>query len=381
MSKQRALDAINGIMSDRIPQWDFPDNVLLAEKTVTYDIWEDTEKTSVDLIKHCDIDMTHYIPGGIAEWNFPLVRYYADADYVENEDTRPYLRTYKKETPRPYRSMYDALGMSSSASFWGMAPTMAMKKYMFDSPEEALEFNPKEHDTATLEERIEFFRSYYREKQALLGDDCLFIGWYYHTLFMWPVELFGWENFMIAAMMDPERFQEILDQFYELSKRDLSAIAAVDDLPLIGCHDDLCSATGPMFPPEWYRTYIYDRYSELNTIIHNAGKKTIFVCDGNVEPLLSDVAATGFDGIAVDGQTDLEPVVKTFSGKIIVGGMKPAILSGGTFDQIENMVRETVEIIKDEPGYFFQCPGMNGKTPIESVDHYQQCIRKYGARS
>jgi hypothetical protein len=380
MSKQRALDAINGIMGDRIPQWDLADNVLLAEQIASYDIWENTEKTSIDLIRHIDVDMTHCIPGGIAEWNFPLVRYYADADYIKNEDTRPYLSAYNSPLIKPYRSMFDELGMSCTASFWGMGPTMAMK-YMFDSPDDVLEFNPREHDHATQEERVDFFQNYYTEKQALLGDDCLMIGWYYHTLFMWPVEVFGWENFMLASMMEPERFREILNQFFELSKRDLSAIATVNSLPLIACHDDLCSANGPMFPPEWYRTYIYDRYVELNAIINDAGKKSMFVCDGNVEPLLTDVAATGFAGIAVDGQTDLRPVAETFSGKIIAGGMKPAIVSGGTPEQIETMVRETVEIIKDEPGYFFQCPGMSGKTPLENIAHYQHCLRKYGNRS
>jgi hypothetical protein len=381
MSKQRALNAINGIMSDRIPQWDFPDNVLLAKKILPYDIWENTERTSVDLFKHYDIDMTHYIPGGIAEWNFPLVRYYNDADYIQNEDTLPYIKAYKKETAKPYRSMYDNLHMHCSASFWGMAPTMAMDKYCFESPEDVLNFNPQEKDSFTLEERIVFFKDYYRQKQDLFGDHCLFMGWYYHTLFMWPVEIFGWENFMLAALTDPERFKEILDQFYEISKRDLTAMSTVEGLPLIGCHDDLCNANGPMFSPDWYREFIYDRYSELTSILHRNGKKALFVCDGNTTPVLGDIAATGFDGISSDGNTDLGDIKKFFSGKIITGGMKPAVVSGGTPAQIEQMVKETVAIIKDEPGYFFQCPGMNGKTPLENVDHYQQCIRKYGRRN
>jgi hypothetical protein len=368
-------------MSDRIPQWDFPDNVLLAQKIAPYDIWEDTERTAVDLFKHFDVDMTHYIPGGIAEWNFPLVRYYNDADYIENDDTRPYLRAYKKKAVKPYRSMYDMMGMSCSASFWGMAPTMAMKGYCFDSPEEVLEFNPLEKDPFTLEERTAFFQNYYKQKQDLFGDSCLFMGWYYHTLFMWPVEIFGWENFMLAAMTDPDRFKEILDQFYEISKRDLTAMAAVESLPLIGCHDDLCNANGPMFSPNWYREFIYDRYSELTSILHTAGKKALFVCDGNVIPLLDDVTATGFDGISIDGHSDLKTVVKKCSQKIIVGGMKPAVVSGGTLEQIEQMVKETVDAVRDEPGYFFQCPGMNGKTPIKNVEYYQYCIRKYGQRA
>ena len=39
----------------------------------------------------------------------------------------------------------------------------------------------------------------------------------------------GWENFMYAAMTDPKRFSEIMDQFFEVSKRDMMAMAEVPD--------------------------------------------------------------------------------------------------------------------------------------------------------
>ncbi|MBN1557057.1 MAG: hypothetical protein JW951_02790 [Lentisphaerae bacterium] len=380
MSRQRACDALNGKPTDRIPQWDFPDNPALAETLLPYDIWEDTARTSADLFKHFDIDMTHYLPGGIAEWNFPLVRYFDEADYGEGGDTAPYRRAYRRDTPKPYRSMYDALGMGCRASFWGMAPTLVMQQYPVDSPESVLRFNPAEHDAATFESRRAFFETYYRDTQALLGDSCLLLGWYYHTLFMWPVELFGWEHFMVAAMLDPDRFRAILDQFYALTRRDLAAMAAVPGLPAIGCHDDLCNAAGPMFPPDWYRANVYDRYAELIALLHDAGKQAIFVCDGNVVPLLDDLAALGFDGIAVDGHADLRRVVEAFSGRIIVGGMPAAVVSQGTPEAIEQMVKETAGIVRGEPRYFFQCCGMAGRTPPENVKHYQACLRKYGRR-
>ena len=42
MSKIRALAALAGEFTDRIPQWDFPDNVALAESLCDFDLWEDT---------------------------------------------------------------------------------------------------------------------------------------------------------------------------------------------------------------------------------------------------------------------------------------------------------------------------------------------------
>ncbi|MFA5688503.1 MAG: uroporphyrinogen decarboxylase family protein [Kiritimatiellales bacterium] len=380
MSRQRALDAINGRMSDRIPQYDSPDNILLAQKIVSYDIWKDPERTMLDLLKYYDIDMMHFIPNRTAEWNFPLVRYYNDAEYIENSDTLPYLNVYKNPADKPYRSMYDNLQMQCSASFWGLSPTLAMKKYCFDSPEDVLEFNPLEHDTFSFDERKDFFRRYYKQKQDLLGDSGLFIGWYYHTLFMWPVEIFGWENFMLAAMSDPERFAEILDQFFELTKRDVLAMAQVPDLPLIGCHDDLCNANGPMFNPGWYREFIYDRYSELTHALRDAGKKSLFVCDGNVVPVLDDLVTVGFDGIGIDGHSDLEAVIKVFTGKIITGGLRASVVSNGTPEEIESMVKKTAALVKDEPGYFFKSSGMSGRTSLQNIDHYQKCIQLYGQR-
>ena len=382
MSKHRALEAIAGRYADRIPQWDFPDSPVLARKLLGYDIWQDTRRTAADLWRHFDIDLAHYLPGGIAEWNFPLVRYYGEAEYLEDESLADYRRAYCRPLPEAatYRSMYDELKRKSSASYWGLAPTMAMKEYGFSSPEDVLAFNPRDHERATFDERKAFFKKYYGEMQSLFGQSCLMMGWYYHTLFMWPVEIFGWENFMLAAMTDTERFNEILSQFLEITKRDIRAMCAVEELPLIACHDDLASAQGPMFDPAWYERYIFPRYREVFDIIHEAGKKVLFVSDGNIEVLLPRLAAMGADGIAIDKNTSLSAAVDSFSGKIICGGMDPAVISQGGEAEIEALVRQTVAVVKAQPGYFFQCPGMTGQTPIRNIERYQELIRKYGTR-
>ena len=135
-----------------------------------------------------------------------------------------------------------------------------------------------------------------------------------------------------------------------------------------------------MFLPDWHQENIFPLYSEIFEIIPAAGKKVLYVCDGNIIPLLDQIIETAPDGISIDGHADLETVVKKFSGKIIAGGMNPSTISRGTPEEIENKVRRTVAIVKDEPGYFFQCPGMNGSTPIANVLHYQKCIKELGRR-
>ena len=92
------------------------------------------------------------------------------------------------------------------------------------------------------------------------------------------------------------------------------------------------------------------------------------------------MAAAGADGIAIDTNTSLQAAVESFSGKIICGGMDPAVISQGSLGDIEAMVRKTVAAVKDQPGYFFQCPGMTGRAPIQNIERYQELIREYGKR-
>jgi hypothetical protein len=382
MSKQRALAAIAGQSTDRIPQWDIPDSPELAQKLFDYNIWSDTRRTTCDLLKYFDVDLAHYLPGGVAEWNFPLVRYYHEAEYLEHPDTLDYRNAYTRapKTDMIYRSLYDELRRQSIASFWGMAPTMSVKDYGFSGPEDVLAFNPLDHEHAILAERKNFFVKYYQDMQALLGENCLMIGWYYNTLFMWPVEIFGWENFMLAAMLEPDRFNEILLQFLEITKRDISAMCAVEQLPVIACHDDLSSAAGPMFDPNWYERYIFPHYHEIFQIIHDAGKKVLFVSDGNIDVFLDRLLATGADGIVIDKNTCLQLALEKFSGKIICGGLDPAIIANGTCAEIESLVSTSSTLVKKENGYFFQCMGMNGKVPVDKIEFYQECLCKYGKR-
>ncbi|VGO15896.1 hypothetical protein PDESU_04484 [Pontiella desulfatans] len=101
---------------------------------------------------------------------------------------------------------------------WDVPGCPALAEQLFDydvQAEEVLEFQPKDYFYQNKEERSAFFKNHYAQKQTLLGDSTMVMGWYNHTLFMWPVELFGWENFMMAAMDDPGRFEEILQQFLE----------------------------------------------------------------------------------------------------------------------------------------------------------------------
>jgi uroporphyrinogen-III decarboxylase len=182
---------------------------------------------------------------------------------------------------------------------------------------------------------------------------------------------FGFENFLLAAMTDPDRFDQILDQFTEISIANLTEWVK-DDCPICVCHDDLAIGQGLVFPPDWYRKHIFPRYERIFEPIKNAGKKLVFVSDGNYMDLIDDLLALGADGLLVDCFMDLQTVLKKCGpGRIVIGNIDTRILTNGTRQQILTEVKRCAEMGKAHPGYFFRAAGdLPHNIPLENMRTY-----------
>ena len=90
-------------------------------------------------------------------------------------------------------------------------------------------------------------------KSELIGEVGLYYYQLYTTLFMWGVEALGWEIFMLAATEDPRRFDaHFLKPMFEKSKKIIEMLSDLNT-PWVFCHDDIATATGAVFHPDWYR--------------------------------------------------------------------------------------------------------------------------------
>jgi hypothetical protein len=105
MSKLRAIQAINGEFSDRMPLWDFPDSPQLAAKILNCNVWENPYQAAINLYKHYDIDIVNNISGSQFEWNFPLVRVNGDADILDSAECEPYKSVYHPVPNKEYKSL------------------------------------------------------------------------------------------------------------------------------------------------------------------------------------------------------------------------------------------------------------------------------------
>jgi hypothetical protein len=117
---------------------------------------------------------------------------------------------------------------------------------------------------------------------------------FYNTMFMWPLLVFGYENFL-SICLEPE-FERIMDEFAEINRRVFRAFARLP-VNFAVCHDDIVLSTGPVCSPAWMRKFIFARYEEFWSILKQAGKEVIFMVDGCVDAFVDDVMACGARGV------------------------------------------------------------------------------------
>jgi hypothetical protein len=211
-----------------------------------------------------------------------------------------------------------------------------------------------------------------RRREEALGDRGLYYYMYYTTFFMWGVEYLGWEVFMTAGMTDPEGFAEkFLEPAFQASLGYIEELCKAD-IPFVFLHDDLADARGPVFPPSWYDAYILPRYPELFAPIKKAGKKVIFVADGNMAHFLRPLRDLGVDGVMLENPaTDFGLILEAFSDGIIIGGADTKLLTFGSPEDIRCQVREVAAMTREVPGFALSSPGgLHGNIPLENLEAY-----------
>ena len=220
-------------------------------------------------------------------------------------------------------------------------------------------------------------------REQALGDIGLYYPMLYTTLFMWPVEVFGWEIFMTAAMEDPNRFHDqFLLPFARLSRDLVAEIVRGSESPLVFVHDDLCDARGPVFPPDWYERYIFPHYAEILAPAREAGRRVVLVADGNLTLLLPRLRALGFDGLMFESPaTPLDAALAVFDRPehLLVGGIETVTLTCGTPAQVSDQVRRVCSLTAERPGFALASGGgLHGNIPFENLEAYFDARAAFG---
>jgi len=247
----------------------------------------------------------------------------------------------------------------------------------FCDPEEVLSFDPREtYGSKNESELIARFNAHY-QTQCREYPDLVNTTGTYVTLFSGLIAIFGWDLFLMAGGLAPERLGAVAQRYAEWMQPYYNALAA-SDAPLIYSHDDIVWTTGAVFHPEWYRKYIFPNYQKYYAPLIEAGKKVIFIADGNYTQFVDDIAATGAHGFFFEPLTDLKYIVEHYGQThIIIGNVDTRVLLTGTKIQIQQEVERCLNLGKKCPGYFIGVTNMiPSNTPVENALYYNEFYEK-----
>jgi hypothetical protein len=213
-----------------------------------------------------------------------------------------------------------------------------------------------------------------RWNQARKGDYVI-TGGTYKSVVSFAIAAFGWENLLVAAGQDAQRFGEMLNRWSDYLCGYVRAWAQTD-LEVYHTHDDIVWTAGAIFKPEFYRTYVFPNLRKQWEIVKNVGKKVMFTSDGNYTEFLDDIAAAGADGFVFEPTTDLQRVVRDYGRThVIIGNADCRILTFGTVEDVRREVRRCMDLGRACPGYFFAVG--NHIPPNVPIENAEACIQAY----
>jgi hypothetical protein len=199
----------------------------------------------------------------------------------------------------------------------------------------------------------------------------------YTTSFMWAICIFGWDVFLMALGLDPEKTGETIQRISDISVRCFDYFAGLEILEFVGTHDDLTISSGPVTAPAWYREYIYPVYDRMFEPIRAQGKPVILTSDGDITKLASDLAEH-VDGFIFESSTPPDYIFETFGqSKCLIGGIDVRPLTFGTPDDVEAEVRRAIERGRDCPGYIIACSDtIPANVPLANVYRYFDVVEE-----
>lgn len=378
--RQDVIDALSGKFPNRIPSKETLNHPGIIKHITGLDVFEDTRRAFEIAWRKLGIDIhvplpekntsKPKVPGGT--WQEDNLRF-SDMGVYPTTALIEYCPGLEKNN-WDWIFQYDASkdGFTSS-------------EYLSKLPESLLHASFRkpgglqgEGKLGTAEQLAQISRDFNNH----FGDKSVMYHLYYTTLFMWPVVTFGWENFMTAAALEPEKFDECFWQPWSKASREYFEAAAQLPDEVIFCHDDLVMTTGPVFAPDFYDKYIFSRYEYILEPVIQAGKKIVFVCDGNLDVFLERLLDFPFAGIMFENPaTPFDHVLQTWgkAGRGFLGGIATEVLTNGTPGEVRTHTKEVIEKGKRYPGFIISsCGGLHSNIPMENMIAYFEARNSCG---
>ncbi|NOY75791.1 MAG: hypothetical protein GXP32_08375 [Kiritimatiellaeota bacterium] len=190
----------------------------------------------------------------------------------------------------------------------------------FEDIEQVLEFDAvEEYGLEEFDHLVKTYEELYQTRSAMYENQVV-TGGYYKTVVSGASHTFGWDMFLMAAA-DQERFAKVLASFGEITMHHARAWAKTS-IDVYIMHDDMVWTEGPFMPPDFYRSAIFPIYKKIIDMLHAAGKKVLYCCDGTFDMFMEDIAAAGADGFIFEPSNNFDYVVSKFGKTHCLVGSK-----------------------------------------------------------
>ena len=247
----------------------------------------------------------------------------------------------------------------------------------FKDAEDVLAFDAvKEYGKPDMQGLVAFYEQVYRDGQSRFPNQVYTAG-YYKTIVSGAIEAFGWDMLLEAAAQ-PQRFERVLDSFFELTLHHVKAWASTT-APVYIQHDDFVWSAGPFMNPDYYHKVIIPHYAELWKVLKSAGKKVLFCSDGDWSMFVGDIAEAGADGFIFEPMMALDPIVERFGRTHVIMGSKVdcRTLTFGSLHDIQREIDETLALAMDCPGFMFAVGNhIPSNVPVEAAMFYMEHLRR-----
>ena len=362
--KQDVLDALSGKFPKKLPSKETLNHPGIINRLAGFDVYDDTSRAFDIAWRRLGIDV------------HPPLGDDSLLDYPKGAPTN---------APRPKvpGGTWEENGLRYSDI--GVYPTtmpVEHAAFMDKSADDWVFRCNTSRDDFNLDQRTEDWRRLNAAFRVRFDDRAVMYHLYYTTLFMWAVVTFGWEPFMLAAATDPVRFDETLwEPWARVSRKNFEALAAMDE-EVVFCHDDLAIVSGPVFAPDFYEKHIFPRYEWIMEPVVDAGKKIVFVSDGNLDVFLERLMEFPFAGLMFENPaTPFERVLETWgeAGRGFIGGINTERLTFGTPEEVRAHTREVIEKGREYPGFILSsCGGLHGNIPLANLLAYFEARNEMG---
>ena len=215
------------------------------------------------------------------------------------------------------------------------------------SMEDLKTYTPPDPDGPTRLGALPELVKRYKGKRAII--------FHQRAAFMWSAYVHGIDNLLVNMLVEPEFAEALMDMVLEthLAVARRAVRAGVDAICL---GDDYAFNAGPMMSPEIFKKMILPRLQRMVDVIHEEGAIVIKHSDGNLYPILEDIASTGAEALQsiepVAGM-DLATTKKMVGDRMcLIGNVDCGhLLSRGTPEEVRQAVRQCIADAADGGGY------------------------------